>query len=168
MDVDPSASTVIEPVTPAHVDALLAGDEAFERAFGLTVAPGYLEFPEALGATRDALAAGMDPSWYSHLFIEPSTRTLVGLGGYTGPPEDGAVEIGYSVSPEHRGRGHATAAARELIRRAREAGITLVRAHTLAEANPSTTVLERCGFIRVAELVDPEDGPLWRWELPLR
>jgi len=25
-------------------------------------------------------------------------------------------------------------------------------------------VLTKCGFRHVADLVDPEDGPVWRWE----
>jgi len=41
-----------------------------------------------------------------------------------------------------------------------------VLARTLAEANPSTGVLTGLGFTRTTEL-DSEDGPIWRWELPL-
>jgi [ribosomal protein S5]-alanine N-acetyltransferase len=33
--------------------------------------------------------------------------------------------------------------------------------------NPSTGVLRRLGFTWARELVDPDDGPLWRWELAL-
>ena len=60
----------------------------------------------------------------------------------------------------------ATAAAAELIARARAAGVRTVLARTLAEANPSTGVLTGLGFTRTTEL-DSEDGPIWRWELPL-
>jgi hypothetical protein len=63
-------------------------------------------------------------------------------------------------------RGLATAAAAELIARPRAAGVHTVLAHTLAEANPSTGVPTGLGFTRTAEL-DSEDGPIWRWELPL-
>ena len=42
-----------------------------------------------------------------------------------------------------------------------------VLAHTLAQANPSTGVLQALGFTRTAE-IDSEDGLIWRWELPLR
>ena len=43
-----------------------------------------------------------------------------------------------------------------------------VTAHTLAEENASTKVLQRCGFTRTAELIDPDEGPVWRWELQIR
>ncbi|ULE35579.1 N-acetyltransferase [Mycobacterium sp. IDR2000157661] len=46
-------------------------------------------------------------------------------------------------------------------------GVRTVIANTLARDNPSTGVLRRLGFTRTHELVDPEDGPIWRWELPL-
>jgi len=64
--------------------------------------------------------------------------------------------------------GIATAVVRELVERARRAGLRVVTAHTLAEENASTKVLQRCGFTRTAELIDPDEGPVWRWELQIR
>jgi len=40
-------------------------------------------------------------------------------------------------------------------------------AHTLAAESASTSVLARCGFAPVAELIDPDEGPVWCWELRL-
>lgn len=47
------------------------------------------------------------------------------------------------------------------------AQIRAFRAHTLPEVNASTRVLEKCGFRHAAEIHDPVDGPVWRWELDL-
>lgn len=157
--------TTVEPLTRERAEALLAGGDAFTRGSGYRVADGYLEFPEALPALVQALRDGMDPDWYSYLVIDPTTTTVIGLGGFKGPPTDGSVEIGYSIAPAHRGRGHATEAARRWIDIARARGVTLVRAHTLAEENSSTAVLRRLGFRRTAELTDPDVGAVWRWEL---
>ncbi len=157
--------TEVEPVTQDRAEALVEGNDAFTRRFGYAVADGYLEFPEALPAILEALQDGMDPGWYSHLIIDPTTSTVIGLGGFTGPPADGWVEIGYSIAPAHRGRGHATAAARRWVDIAVSRGVTSVCAHTLAAENPSTGVLRRLGFRRTAELTDPEVGAVWRWEL---
>jgi [ribosomal protein S5]-alanine N-acetyltransferase len=88
---------------------------------------------------------------------------VIGLGGFTGPPTDGAVEIGFSIAPAHRGRGHANETARRWLDITR--GVTLVCAHTLAGEKPSTAVLRRLGFRRTAELIDPEVGAVWRWEV---
>jgi hypothetical protein len=43
--------------------------------------------------------------------------------------------------------------------------VDAVIAHTLADVNPSTRLLERLAFARVRELVDPTDGPVWLWRL---
>jgi RimJ/RimL family protein N-acetyltransferase len=76
------------------------------------------------------------------------------------------VELGYAVAPARQGRGIATAAVRILIDRARAAGATVVRAHTLPQPSPSTRVLIRCGFTQVGEVDDPDGdaGRVWRWE----
>lgn len=159
--------TEVVPVTAEHARLLAESPAEFERRFGLGVVEGYLEFPEALGATLEAVRAGTAPEWFSHLIVDTAGARVVGFGGYTGPPEDGEVEIGYSVAPAARGCGHATAATRAWIASARERGVRRVVAHTLARDNPSTSVLRRCGFRKVADLVDPDEGPVWRWELDL-
>ncbi|MGY1698017.1 GNAT family N-acetyltransferase [Geodermatophilus sp. SYSU D00814] len=157
--------TVVEPLTLDRAEALLEGSEVFTRRYGRDVAEGYLPFPEALPETVRVLRGGADPEWWSHLVVDGATGTVVGLGGFTGPPVDGAVEIGYGIAPAHRGRGHATEAARQWVDAATARGVTLVRAHTLAGENASTAVLRRLGFRRTAELTDPEAGAVWRWEL---
>jgi ribosomal-protein-alanine N-acetyltransferase len=160
------AAVTVEVATPAHLRLLLDDVAGFESAYGLRVVPGYLEFDGALAAALAALEDGMPARWWTHLFIHAGDRALIGLGGYTGPPENGTVEIGYGIAPDYRGRGLATAAAAELVARAGAAGIRTVQAHTLAHANASTGVLTVLGFTRTGEL-DSEDGPLWRWELRL-
>jgi ribosomal-protein-alanine N-acetyltransferase len=160
-------TTRIEPVTLEHVEALIAGDDVFATRFGIAVAPGYLDFPEALPRTRDELVQGTPSEWYSHLIIDTDTNTLVGFGGYKGPPTEGEVEIGYSVAPDHQRRGHATAAAQLLIERARAAGVIRVCAYTLAEPNASTRVLMRCGLTMTEVVEDAEEGYVWRWERSL-
>ncbi len=113
-----------------------------------------------------ALENGVEPRWSTHLFVHRIDHAVVGIGGFTGPPEQGAVEIGYSVAPGYRGAGLATAAARRLVSAAEESGdVRLVVAHTLAAPGPSTAILRRLGFVHVGEAVDPGEGPVWRWEL---
>jgi RimJ/RimL family protein N-acetyltransferase len=158
--------TEVRPVTIEAAQALLESDAAFRLRFGLDVAEGYLAFPEALPATLQALQSGVSPEWFSYLIIDPVEGVLVGMGGFTGPPGDGFVEIGYSVAPAHRGRGHATDAVRLWLDHAARAGVSLVRAHTLPVESASTTVLEKLGFQRVARLDDEEAGAVWRWERP--
>lgn len=91
---------------------------------------------------------------------------LVGSGGFVGRPRDGEVEIGYEIAPGYRRRHYGTAAAAALVAKAFAArDVTSVIAHTLAQDNPSTRVLERLGVVREAEVPDPASGTLWRWRL---
>lgn len=151
-----------------HLRAVLSGREVFEERFGLSVEDGLDVFPGALEHCLATLENGeADPVWGPHLFVDRDRRRVVGFGGYKGPPNQGVVEIGYALAPPARGRGMATGAVRQLVRVARQRGATTCIAHTLPEPNASTAVLARCGFARVGEVVDPEDGRVWRWELPL-
>jgi len=160
-------------VVPARLDWLVAlaeGDAVFTERFGVPVEPGWIGFSEALPF---AIAAARDHDagpWGSHVFFDDD-GALVGFGGFKGPPADGRVEIGYAVAPSRQGRGIATAATRSMIDRARDARVEVVVAHTLAEANASTAVLERCGFVHLGTTADPDGDvteDVYRWELLLR
>jgi RimJ/RimL family protein N-acetyltransferase len=161
-------TTCIVPVTLAVADALLQGDDVFTARYGMAVAPGYLDEPEILPAVRAALAGGTPPEWYSHLIGHRETLTVVGFGGYKGPPVHGEVEIGYSIAPGHRRQGHATAAVAQFVDRARARAVEVVSAHTLPVESASTRILTRAGFAMVGVTVDEELGDVWRWELRLR
>ena len=108
------------------------------------------------------------PSPWTHGFtmVERLTGTAVGSCGYKGPPDaDGVVEIAYGVDPDYRGRGYAKEAAQALVDHARNTGARIVRAHTLPDNAASIRVLVSCGFERIGEVVDPEDGLVVRWEV---
>ncbi|HKW46109.1 MAG TPA: GNAT family N-acetyltransferase [Gemmatimonadaceae bacterium] len=107
------------------------------------------------------------PSPWTHGFgiVERASGAIVGGCAYKGPPDaDGVVEIAYGVNQDYRGRGYAKEAAAALVKYATEEGVRLVRAHTRPENDASARVLESCGFDCVGEVMDPEDGLVWRWE----
>jgi RimJ/RimL family protein N-acetyltransferase len=128
-----------------------AGDPAYagEWADGLAVMRGEVQ----------------TPPWCSYLARRDGD--IVGMCGFKGACTDGVVEIGYITFFPARGRGVATEAAGLLVDIAREHGATAVRAHTMHEASASTRGLEANGFTRVASVLDPQDGPVWRWERSL-
>ena len=83
-------------------------------------------------------------------------RTLVGAGGYFGPPAaDGIVEVGYSVLPEWQRRGYASEIVGLLAKHAFTfPEIIRIIAHTAADNFGSIKVLERCGFLLVGSGVE--------------
>lgn len=132
------------------------------------MAEGWVVFPASVQRWRDALAAEPQRArWGPRLFIVRAPRTLVGWGGFKGPPDaGGTVEIGYAVAPAWEGRGVATAAAAELLREAWAAPeVGRVIAHTLAAPGASVRVLEKSGFARDDENRDGDAGGVWRFRL---
>ena len=107
-----------------------------------------------------------DPWTHGFTILRRDDDAVVGKGGFKGPPsEEGLVEIAYGVDPDHQGKGYATEVAAALTAFAfSSAKVRMVQAHTRPEANASTRVLTKCGFLRIGEVMDPEDGLVWRWE----
>ena len=154
--------------TLALLSAAVEGRDALEGLLGVSVAEGWEGFPEALPILRASYeATPQGHPWASLFFIEPEVPALVGLGGFKGPPSpDGVVEIGYAIAPAFRGRGLATDAATQMVQRAfADAAVRAVDAHTLGQDNPSTRVLQKAGFRRIAAIEDPSEGPIWQWRL---
>ena len=106
-----------------------------------------------------------DPWVHGFRLVHRDTGIVVGTCGFKSPPVDGVVEIAYGIVPDQQNKGYATEAAQALLAHALQAGgVRIVRAHTLPHANASNRVLARCGFRNVGEVIDPEDGRVWRFE----
>jgi RimJ/RimL family protein N-acetyltransferase len=156
---------------PQHLLALIEGVGKYERQTGLVVAEGLREFyvsgdvsPDWLARLRASTAP--DPWVHGFAVVHRDSGPVIGSVGFKAPPDgQGVVEIAYGIVPGYRGRGYATEAARAGVEFAFADGrVRVVRAHTLSTPNASTQVLAKLGFERVGEVVDPEDGPVWRWE----
>jgi len=159
----------IEPAKHEWLERLVRSDDEFTAKFGISVEPGWAGFPEALPAALMAAENKAADPWGSYLFFADD-GALVGFGGFKGPPQVGAVEIGYAIAPARRRRGLATEAVTELISLAAANGVARVVAHTLPGPNPSTGVLRKSGFVFAGEEPDPDGGvdePVWLWLLEI-
>ena len=159
------------PCSPEHLLALIDRPEEFERLVGLPLADGLHGFYVSADVSQvwlNALRSASQPDpWRHGFFVVPrETPSVIGSAGFKGPPDsDGTVEIAYGIVPGFEGRGYATEAAAALVRFAFVSErVRVVRAHTLPVANASTRVLAKCGFRHTGTVVDPDDGPVWRWE----
>lgn len=161
----------IVPHAPEHLLSLIEDPARYEAMAGFAAAPGLREFfvsGELSPAFLESLRTleGPDPWRIGFVLIDRQSRTAVGTAGFKGPPDaDGMVEVAYGVVPAFEGRGYATEAAAALVAYAFESGLVrTVRAHTLPAPNASTRVLRKCGFEFIGDVVEPDDGPVWRWE----
>jgi RimJ/RimL family protein N-acetyltransferase len=151
------------PAELSVLEAALTSDDALAEVTGCAVEPGWATFVGALETTRNAVRA--DPSgvaWGPRLFVDDPPR-IVGWGGFKGPPANGVVELGYEIAESLRGRGLATAAAREMLREAfAHEDVTTVVAHTLPEQNASNHILEKLGFRRDGVRLEGAET-VWRY-----
>lgn len=147
-------------------DEVIKRIEAMSPAEMAEVSPDWLARVRASTAADPASTAA-DPWTHMFAMVERSSGSVIGGCGYKGPPgPDRIVEVAYGVDPNYQGRGYATEAARALVAHALGTGlVSLVRAHTPPGPGASTRVLAKCGFELVGEVVDPEDGLVWRWEV---
>ena len=156
------------PCTGEHLEILLSSEDALAEVLGVGLAPGWLIFPESVSYSLKMIDDDPRASdWGMHLIVHSVDNKLIGCGGYKGAPDvDGMVEFGDSVAPSYENKGRATEAARALIDHAfADKGVRKVDAHTLAEWNASTRILQKCGLTKIAEKHDPEDGDIWHWRL---
>jgi [ribosomal protein S5]-alanine N-acetyltransferase len=159
---------------PRYLRALIRSQQEFENTAGLRVADGIRD--QLLSASAEFMARvetakQSDPWQFGFAVVHKIDNVLIGTCGFPGPPdENGVAEIAYGIAPTYQGKGYATEAAKALIDFARkDPRVKTICAHTLAEPNASTRILEKCGFKKTADAVDPENNlPVWRWEQPVR
>jgi len=105
------------------------------------------------------------------IVLRNEQRPMIGHVGFHGPPgmnarkAPDAVEIGYTIFPEHRRQGYATEAAVALLDWARTQGIDHFIASVGPHNEPSLALVRRLGFREVGRHWDDEDGEELEFEL---
>jgi [ribosomal protein S5]-alanine N-acetyltransferase len=166
-----TAHLLLRPYSAEELLALIEQPGKFETLTGYPASPalrGFMVSDDVSPAWTASLRTiqGSDPWRLGFGVIDRETRTVIGAASFKGPPDtNGTVEIAYGIVPSFEGRGYATEAARALIDFAQsDDKVRQIIAHTMPEANASTRVLKKCGFTFAGEVIDPEDGRVWRWE----
>lgn len=164
-------SITLFPLDRAAAAELAANPADFARRSALVFTPHEESIAMIASATAQLLATnGAAMPWGGYLTVDGAGTRVIGTCGFKGGPDSsGTVEIAYFSFPGEEGRGVATAMAGAMVRLASadEHGVAVVCAHTLPERNASCRVLEKNGFHFVGDVIDPEDGPIWRWERPV-
>ena len=161
------------PYELKHFEAILNHQGKLGQLLGARVFKDWFIFPgvagiEAIQYSYKYLKANPDVvGWWTYLFIHRADNALIGHGGFKGKPNDlGMVEIGYAIVSHYNGRGLATEAAQGLVDYAfSHPDVRTVDAHTLAERNASSRVLEKIGMKHVGTAQDPDVGEVWHWSL---
>ncbi len=153
-----SQRLVLVASTAAHVRTELETPDQLGTMLGASVSSAWpsgeydsdaMQFFLARLEEGGAAAQGWY-GWYALTNVAPDAgRTLIGGGGYFGPPgADGTVEIGYSVLPEWQRQGVASEIVAMLVAHAMTfAQVARVIAHTAHDNLGSTKALLNNGFI---------------------
>jgi RimJ/RimL family protein N-acetyltransferase len=105
---------------------------------------------------------GYNPPWIGYFVIRD--ETVVGVGGFTGKPTDGKVEIAYGTFKEFEGQGVSSFSCKQLISIAKSTEPKIIiTAKTSPEHNASTKILERNGFEFKGIVQDEGIGDAWEW-----
>jgi [ribosomal protein S5]-alanine N-acetyltransferase len=150
------------PLTPGLLEAVLEGGDT-----PFAVPDDWPDEHDANFLRLRLRQLRADPTragWPVFAIVLPGPNALIGHIGYHGPPganarnDPGAVELGYTVFPEHRRQGYATEAVRALIDHARERGIGRFIASVSPNNEPSLRLVRGLGFVEVGRHWDDEDG----------
>lgn len=158
------------PFTVEHAAALERGRSHLASLLRAHVPEAWPHFPEAYVWRRAGMGEGDDDSssalWGTYLFLLRDASALVGSGGYKGEPNAGLVEVGYEIAPEFQNQGFATEAMRGMIAHAfTSSEVQSVQAHTRAETDASTRVLEKVGMTFVETINSSDGDAVWRWRV---
>ncbi|ANK84827.1 MULTISPECIES: GNAT family N-acetyltransferase [unclassified Rhizobium] len=152
---------MIIELTTHDFNALLKGFAPVNTRLISDCAIAPPEVLEMLARIAAEIAAEFMPSAW--MIVEESE--IVGLCSIIRAPQNGEINIGYGIAPSRQGRGSVTRAIGELLEWARQdQRVTLVSADTALENIASQRVLERNGFFRAGERIDPDDGPVICWQ----
>jgi len=158
-----TARLTLVPATVALARAEIEDRPAFAALLGAAVPDAWP--PETLA---DALAfflqqleaAPEQVGWITWYGVadgkDGETPTLVASGGFFGPPQEGSVEIGYSILPSFQRNGYGTELAGALTEWAlAQPGVGRVVADVVVSNTPSVRLLRRLGFSEVGASSEP-------------
>jgi len=156
------------PLSVEVLAALVEGDRASAaRLVPVTIPDGWPSSAEdrlLRLRLRQLRADGTLGPWLLRAIVLRGNGRMVGHVGFHGPPgvnglrASDAVEIGYTIFTDHRGRGYATEAARAMVAWAGERGVRRVIASVAPTNAPSLRIVEKLGFRQIGSQVDDEDG----------
>jgi ribosomal-protein-alanine N-acetyltransferase len=170
VDIPPIRSPGLDLESMARVllEALLVGHDEAEALLDASIPPGWPDEHDTrfLRLRLDQMRRDSDVQQWSvrALVLRDAGPVLIGHAGFhgepgiNGPGRKQALEVGYTVFPDHRGEGYATEAVVALLGWARDRGIDHFIASVAPDNQPSLAVVRKLGFVQTGEQWDDEDG----------
>jgi len=98
-----------------------------------------------------------DEAGFGFWIFSDAHDTIVGHGGiFRSPREEGEIEVGYVIKPDHWGHGFATEITRVSLEVGFEFGLQRIIGIAQAPNMASRRVMEKCGMVFEAEMASPD------------
>lgn len=162
MDVIRSERLELVSITKDQLAAIVDGRSAeVSEQLGVELPPDWMEDRMLPKWRLEQIET--DPAsepWLLRALLLPEPRTYVGYFNFHGPPgQEGWVEMGYEIRPDHRRRGYAQEAALRMMRWAHEEhGVDHFRASISPDNEASLRMIDKLGFEQTGTQIDEIDG----------
>ncbi|AZM57189.1 GNAT family N-acetyltransferase [Streptomyces sp. WAC 01529] len=144
-----TARLVLRPMSVEGAHRVVAGTPAEGERWG----PGYPtdgDVESAVDFLGHCARTGNPQPFGDYEIREREGGRVIGSLGFNRPPDaEGTVTIGYGLIPAARGKGYAVEALRELLRMARERGVTCVKGDADLDNIASQRVMASAGMRHV-------------------
>lgn len=152
---------IMTTFTVEMMEKVLNDKAAFSEEFSFNVhsewpLPEYHQFfPYKINKFKET---PIENKWEG-LIIHKGTNTIIGDMGFKGSPnEEGAINIGYSIVPDQRGKGYASEMGKAFVQWGlSQPGVKTVVATCSPDNQPSIKVLQKIGL----QCIEEKNGKLY-------
>lgn len=147
---------LIVPMTFEFVSKILDDDITVYKEFGIKPIDEWpnIDIREIMPILKDKLSSKPIPDGFeAWLFVDKSDNSIVGDGGFKGPPdENGVIDIGYGIIESRRRQGFAYEAVTALIKWGfSHNNVKAITADCLKNNTASINLLKKLGMVEIRQ-----------------
>lgn len=147
---------LLVPMTFEFVSKILDGDPALYEEFGIKPIDEWprIDLIEILPILKDKLSTKPIPDGFeAWLFVDKLDHSIIGDGGFKGPPdENGVLDIGYGIIESRRRQGFAFEAVTALVKWGlSHNNVKAITADCLKNNIPSINLLKKLGMVEIRQ-----------------
>ncbi len=162
------AEAGLQSIAPADLRALARGQvpTGLERRHARDALPPAFVAVRALALQQAAATRGEADELAGAIFYIVQDDRIIGSCGFKDAAQDGWVEIGYAIGPDHRRQGLGAQAVAALCHRAFASGrIRCIRACIEPDNAASAALAHRLGFVPERPVVEEDGSTVIVWTL---
>lgn len=140
---------ILTPLSLEFYEALVDSDKSFFEKAGLKIPDHWFlpDYLEVVSSFISMIALGCDPNFLGWMVQDQKSETIIGDFNFNGGPDNGEVEISYSLLPAYQNMGYGTQIVSGILLWAYFQGnIKAINAQTRVTNKRSQALLIKNGF----------------------